>query len=136
MSNFNFKNVYINDFYTVAGTNENNGNLKNVQVYINDYLFSERTFESAEEKMQKEGYGVIAYEDKEAEGLIGGFVATKNDGEGLFDIEIEMITAMLFETKDAATDFYSAANQAGAVLDGKWVYWGTEDAIEDITSLF
>ena len=92
--------------------------------------------ERAEEKMQKEGYGVIAYEDKEAEGLIGGFVATKNDGEGLFDIEIEMITAMLFETKDAATDFYSAANQVGAVLDGKWVYWGTEDAIEDFTSLF
>lgn len=92
--------------------------------------------EKAEEKMQKEGYMVLAYEDTDAEGCVGGFVATKNDGEGLFDIEIEMITAVLFETSDAASDFYSVANQAGAVLDGKWVYWGTEDAIEDFTALF
>ena len=92
--------------------------------------------EKAEEKMQKAGYLVVSSEDKEAEGLVGGFVATKNDGEGLFDIEIEMITAFFFETTDAASDFYSVAGQAGAVLDGKWVYWGTEDAIEDFTALF
>ena len=94
------------------------------------------SIEKAEEKMQKEGYMVLSYDDVESEGFVGGFVATRNDGEGLLDIELEMITAVLFETTDAASDFYSVANQAGAVLDGKWVYWGTEDAVEDFTALF
>ena len=53
MASFNFKNVFIKDTYSIAGTNENNGNLKNVAMYINDYLFGEKTFEAAEVKMQK-----------------------------------------------------------------------------------
>ncbi len=89
--------------------------------------------EKAEEKMQKAGYTVVAYENKEAEGLVGGFVATEGLG-GL--LGGNGMTALLFETKDAASDFYSAANQAGAVLDGKWVYWGSEEAVDAFKALF
>ena len=89
--------------------------------------------EKAEEKMQKAGYTVVAYENKEAEGLVGGFVATEGLG-GL--LGGNAMTALLFETKDAASDFYSVANQAGAVLDGKWVYWGSEEAIDEFKALF
>lgn len=53
MASLNFKNVYINNTYSIAGTNEKNGNLKNINVYINDYLYGEKTFEDAEVKMQK-----------------------------------------------------------------------------------
>lgn len=89
--------------------------------------------EAAEEKMQKAGYTVVAYEDKEAEGLVGGFVATAGLS-GL--LGGNTMTALLFETTDAASDFYSVANKAGAVLDGKWVYWGSEEAVDAFTALF
>ena len=79
--------------------------------------------EKAEEKMEKAGYTVLAYSDKEAEGLVGGFIATK----GL--IGGESLTAVLFETVDDAKAF---AEEIGskAKRDGKWVYYGTEAAIK------
>ena len=87
--------------------------------------------EKAEEKMEKAGYTVIAYEGKE-EGSVGGFIANK----GL--IGGETITAILFESKDAATDFYGTYSQldSNAVLDGKWVYSGSEEAVKAFTAMF
>ena len=87
--------------------------------------------EKAEERMEKEGYTVIAYEDDE-EGLVGGLVATKAEGI----LEVDMITALLFETREDAKNFAEKAEGTGAIQDGKWVYWGDEDAIEDFTELF
>ena len=89
--------------------------------------------EKAEEKMQKAGYTVVAYEKEDAEGLVGGFVATAGLG-GL--LGGNTMTALLFETKDAATDFYSTVGQVGAVLDGKWVYWGSEEAVDAFKAMF
>ena len=88
--------------------------------------------EKAEEKMQKAGYSVLAYTNDEAEGCVGSFLAQK----GL--IGGSTLYACLFESKDAATDFYSTASQisTSAVLDGKWVYWGDEAAIKEFTKLF
>ena len=81
--------------------------------------------EKAKEKMKREGYTVIAYEGDTADGLVGGFVATKN---GDF-IEIDTLTALLFDDKDSAKDFYE--NLDKGIQKGKWVYYGTEDAMED-----
>ena len=89
--------------------------------------------EKAEEKMQEAGYTVVAYEKEDAEGLVGGFVATAGLS-GL--LGGNTMTALLFETKDAATDFYSTVSEAGAVLDGKWVYWGSEEAVDAFTAMF
>ena len=91
------------------------------------------SIEKAEEKMQAAGYTVVAYEDEEAEGMVGGFVATAGLS-GLLGGDV--MTAVLFDSKDAATDFYSTLAETGAVLDGKWVYWGSEKAIEEFTALF
>ena len=90
------------------------------------------TVEKAEEKMEKAGYTVLAYSDDEAEGMVGGILAQK----GL--IGGSTLYACLFDSKDAATDFYSKAAQisSSAVLDGKWVYWGDEDAIDAFKALF
>lgn len=85
--------------------------------------------EKAKDKMKKEGYTVLAYSDKEAEGLIGGLNATKMDG-----LDVDNITALLFETtKDAKKFMAELADSSKAIRDGKWVYWGTEDAIDDFT---
>ena len=87
--------------------------------------------EKAETKMQEAGYKVVAY-SKEAEGSVGGFVATK----GLTDLTNGM-TAVLFSTKEEAAEFYSTVSELdGATQDGKWVYWGSEEAVKAFTALF
>ena len=90
------------------------------------------SIEKAEEKMQEAGYTVLAYSNDDAEGCVGSFLAQK----GL--INGSTLYACLFDSKDAATDFYSTATQisSSAVLDGKWVYWGDEDAIDVFKALF
>lgn len=72
MASFNFKNVFIKDTYSIAGTNENNGNLKNVAMYINDYLFGEKTFEDAEVKMQKIALNNLINRHGHPQVLLGG----------------------------------------------------------------
>lgn len=51
---FNYKNVYIDDWYSIIGPKEkSDGNLKKYDLGLNDYYFNEKTFEKAEVKMQK-----------------------------------------------------------------------------------
>lgn len=80
--------------------------------------------DKAEAKMEDAGYLVVAYSDKEAEGLVGGMVATKIT---------KTMTALLFESSKDAKEFLEETKETGAKQDGKWVYWGTEEAIEDFT---
>lgn len=54
MASFLYKDVYLNKYYTIAGKHENNGNLKNVNKFVNDFYYGEKTIEDAEIKMQKE----------------------------------------------------------------------------------
>ncbi len=54
MASFIYKDVYLNNFYTIAGKNENNGVMKNINKYINDFYYGEKTIEDCEIKMQKE----------------------------------------------------------------------------------
>ena len=85
--------------------------------------------EKAEAKMEKEGYIVRGEERVEdvvlLGGLVGGLVATKLT---------DTINAYLFSSKAEAKDFYeklSDKTKSKAIQDGKWIYWGTEDAIDD-----
>ena len=78
----------------------------------------------AKDKMKEEGYLVVAYTDKNAEDLEGGFTATKLSGDA--------ITALLFDSTKAAKKFMKDyGDSLNAIRDGKWVYWGTEEAIDD-----
>ena len=79
--------------------------------------------EKAKAKMEDAGYIVVGKEDEKAEGLVGAFAATKIT---------ENIVAFLFEsTADAKA--YAEKMGSKAVQDGKWVYYGTEGAIEAFT---
>ncbi len=49
---FNFKDVYITDYFSLVGPVENESNLKNYNLAMNDYYYGEKTFEKAEIKMQ------------------------------------------------------------------------------------
>ena len=49
---FNFKDVYINDYFSIVGPLESKSNLKKYNLKMDDYYFGEKTFEKAEVKMQ------------------------------------------------------------------------------------
>lgn len=93
------------------------------------------SLEDAKDKMAKEGYKVSA-STIDADGMVGGFTAIKADGA--LDFTPDTILAFLFESKDDAkkfkADFESLVGKDySPIQDGKWVYAGTEDAIEDFT---
>lgn len=54
MASFKYKNVYINRYYSIAGKYENNGILKSVDKYIDDFYNGEKTIEDCEIKMQRD----------------------------------------------------------------------------------
>lgn len=93
--------------------------------------------EKAEARMKDAGYKVITVgkeAEEDAEGLVGGLVATKGDLVNGYEI----ITAMLFDSKDTAKKYYDKMvkeddNDDDTIVkqSGKWVFAGTETAIED-----
>lgn len=97
------------------------------------------SLDKAREKMAFEGYKVEEIKGEGVEGFVGGITAYKaelDDGAS----ETDTLMAYLFDSKKAAKEFYEK-NKAlaeeegmGSLLrDGKWVYMGTADAIEDFT---
>ena len=51
---FNYKNIYIDDWYSIIGPKEkSDGNLKKYNLALSDYYFNEKTIEKAEVRMQK-----------------------------------------------------------------------------------
>ena len=89
--------------------------------------------DKAKTKMNAAGYTVSAYEEKDAEGLIGGFYAANG---GLLGIGGDNLTAMLFSSKEYAAEYYAIVDDLGFVLDGKWVYKGTEAAVKEFKAIF
>ena len=63
MVSINFKNVYINEVYSLASLDEYKGNIKNANKYIDDLYYEEKTYEAAEIKMQKEVLSNLNIED-------------------------------------------------------------------------
>ncbi|MBQ4583660.1 MAG: stage V sporulation protein AD [Bacilli bacterium] len=76
MPSLKFNNVYINDFYSVAGPLEKVGQIRKFDKTLDDYYFGEKTFELAEIKMQKTVIENLLYKNKcttmEIDCLIGG----------------------------------------------------------------
>lgn len=70
MASFKYKDVYLNKFYSIAGKNENNGNLKNVNRYLKDFYDGEKTIEDSEIKMQKEVLSKLVNNNTEL--IVGG----------------------------------------------------------------
>lgn len=54
MLSLKFNNVYINDYYSIVGKNEKNGNISKYNLDIKDYYYNEKTFELAQIKMERE----------------------------------------------------------------------------------
>ena len=89
--------------------------------------------EKAEEKLEAAGYAVKSY-DLDAEGYVGGVVATKGGSLGSIVggvLDGNMFTATLFETTEAAKKYLEKQGEnTNYVQNGKWVYWGSEEAVK------
>lgn len=72
MSSLLFKDVYLKDYYSVAGKLEAEGSIKNYDLVMSDYYFDEKTFEKAEEKMQKTVLNYLLSKDKKSSIVVGG----------------------------------------------------------------
>lgn len=53
MVSLKFKNVYLNDYFTIIGPLEKESHLKRSDLTMDDYYIGEKTFEQAEVKMQQ-----------------------------------------------------------------------------------
>ncbi len=95
------------------------------------------SIEKATTKMTKAGYTVTSYSTKDAEDSDGGITAVKanslTDWDGIY--------AVHFTSNKAAKAYYeklvgeskedkAEAKKDNLVQDGKWIYWGSTDAIK------
>lgn len=93
--------------------------------------------DKAEAKMEKAGYTVIVEDTLSGlfnKSIVGTIVATKSG---------DALTATLFEDIESAKEYHEKLvdqnkDKEDQVVkrSGKWVFVGTEDAIEDFTKLF
>lgn len=86
--------------------------------------------EKAKAKMEDAGYSVSANSDYESEGMVGAITASK--GGTILGIGGDTLYAFLFDTKENAEAFAEGGlvDMLDPIVDGKWVYWGSEAAIE------
>lgn len=54
MVSLSFRNVYINDFFSIVGNNEKRGNIIKPDLTIDNYYYGEKTFELSQIRMQTE----------------------------------------------------------------------------------
>ena len=79
---------------------------------------------SATKKLSKAGYTVLT-KTFDAEDFDGGFYAQKG---------LNVITAAHFTSAKSAKKFYEESSlQDNLTQSGKWVYWGTEEAVKAFT---
>ncbi len=96
--------------------------------------------DKAKAKMEEAGYKVEVSDEDAAELVageeaVGMIVATKGEFSLTGGADFDMLTAVLFESSSAAKDYYEehkdeADEDQVLKQDGKWVYAGTEDAVE------
>ena len=72
MSSFLFNNVYLKDYYSVAGPLEAKGSIKKYDMVLNDYHFNQNTFEKAEGKMQEVVLNYLISKDNNSKVIVGG----------------------------------------------------------------
>ena len=102
--------------------------------------------EKAKDKMKEAGYSVEVSDEAAAELIagekaVGILVATDGDFSFSEGLDVDILTAILFESTAAAKEYYEAhkgEEEANQIMkrSGKWVFAGTADAIEDFTELF
>lgn len=76
MSSKKYKNVYLDDYFTIVGPLEKESHLKKYNLSMDDYYYEEKTFEQAEVKMQSDVVNNLkknnSLNDSDIDLLVGG----------------------------------------------------------------
>src|SRR5574344_109043 len=72
MCSFSFNNVYLGDYFSIAGLKEAQGNIASFDLIIDDNYFGEPTFEDAEIKMQKTVIDYLYNKCQKIDVIVGG----------------------------------------------------------------
>ncbi len=76
MSSKKYKNVYLDDYFTIVGPLEKESHLKKYNLTMDDYYYKEKTFEQAEVKMQSDVVNNLkknnSLNDSDIDLLVGG----------------------------------------------------------------
>lgn len=75
MASLKFENVYIKDYYSVAGPMEKMGQIRKFDMVLDDYYFDEKTFEKAEIKMQRVVIDNLLYRNRLSDNEIDCIIA-------------------------------------------------------------
>ena len=88
--------------------------------------------EKAREKMAREGYTVTNIDASIFDGAEGGIMATDVlDGDMVIAVRFESVKAAKQGLKDWDELMSKLGKQGTAIRDGKWVYSGIGDGVED-----
>lgn len=71
MASIKYKNVYLNEYYTITSKLEKDGNINADQI-IDDYYFGCKTFEGAEIKMQRTVIDYLLKKNNKIDLIVGG----------------------------------------------------------------
>lgn len=90
------------------------------------------SLEKAQEKMAREGYNVVNINVDALDGAEGGIMATDLlEGDMLIAVRFESVKAAKQGLKDWDELMSKLGKQGTAIRDGRWVYSGSGDAVED-----
>lgn len=70
MASFHYSDIYINDAFSIAGPLERDGQIRKFDLTLDDYYYTEKTFERAEIKMQQEAISGLLQRNRLLEGEI------------------------------------------------------------------
>lgn len=115
MITLKFTNSYIKDWYSIAGKEEEKGNIKNANLYMDDNYFGEKTLENAEIKMQKEVILNIKKNHK-IDLIVGGNLCNQL---GTMNIALRDINTSFLGLYSACATFTESAIVASSLLQNK-----------------
>ena len=91
--------------------------------------------DKAKSKMEKAGYSTSSYTDKDAEDCDGSFAAIKSliPLNGLYALHFKTTKAAKAYYDDVVGDSKKDAEKDNFKQEGKWVYWGSDEAVKAFT---
>ena len=115
MITLRFNNSYIKTWYSIAGAEEEKGNIKNANEYMSDCYYGEKTLENAEIKMQTTVINTLK-KDNKVDLIVGGNLSNQL---GTMNIALRDINTSFLGLYNACATFTESAIVASSLIQNK-----------------
>ena len=120
MASFLFNNVYLKDYYSIAGEKEAKGNIK-YDFVLSDYYFDMDTYEKAESKMQKMVLDYLFMKDDRCQVVVGGDLSNQLS---ILSKTMENYPVSFEGVYSACSTFTESLMNLGVLIDSKKINEG------------